>query len=45
MPVAISSMPQQAVANGIGHRLFDRAQFETTSSWLITTPSGSFTAT
>ena len=23
-PVAISSMPQQAVANGIGHRLFLR---------------------
>ena len=25
-PVAISSMPQQAVANGIGHRLFARTQ-------------------
>ena len=25
-PVAINSMPQQAVANGIGHRLFLRHQ-------------------
>ena len=30
--VAINSIPQQAVANGIGHRLFDRAQLAAASS-------------
>jgi hypothetical protein len=30
--VAISSMPQHAVANGIGHRLFERAQLAAASS-------------
>jgi hypothetical protein len=42
--VAINSIPQQAVANGIGHRLFERAQFDTKSSWLTMMLSGSFTA-
>jgi hypothetical protein len=31
-PTAISSMPQQAVANGIGQRLFLRHQFTTASA-------------
>jgi hypothetical protein len=31
-PAAISSMPQQAVANGIGHRLFLRARLAAWSS-------------
>ena len=40
-PVAISSMPQQAVANGIGHRLFVRTQLASWSSWSSITFSGS----
>ena len=43
-PVAINSMPQQAVANGIGHRLFLRHQLASSSSLLTTTFSGSSTA-
>ena len=39
-PVAISSMPQQAVANGIGHRLFLRTQLASWSSLVTTTFSG-----
>src|SRR5262245_52849505 len=39
--VAISSMPQQAVANGIGHRLLARAWFASQSSG-ATTKSGNF---
>src|SRR5260221_581001 len=39
-PVAISSIPQQAVANGIGHRLFLRHQLANSSSLLTTTFSG-----
>jgi hypothetical protein len=37
----MSSMPQQAVANGIGHRLFDRAQLAAASSRVMKTLSGS----
>src|SRR6478752_8538276 len=40
--VAISSIPQQAVANGIGHRLLARAWLATQSSW-VTMKSGNFT--
>ena len=39
-PTAMSSMPQQAVANGIGHRLYFRHQFTTESSVVIWTFSG-----
>ena len=40
--VAISSIPQQAVANGIGHRLFERAQLAAASSVVIKMLSGPF---
>ena len=42
--VAISSIPQQAVANGIGHKLFERAQLAAASSCVRNTFSGSPTA-
>ena len=43
--VAISSIPQHAVAKGIGHRLLDRAQLAAASSVVMNTLSGtSFTA-
>ena len=42
--VAISSMPQQAVANGIGHRLLDRTQLAAASSCVRKTFSGRPTA-
>jgi len=42
--VAISSIPQQAVANGIGHRLFERAQLAAASSRVKNTFSGNPTA-
>jgi len=32
-PVAISSIPQQAVAKGMGHKLFLRHQLATSSTW------------
>src|SRR5688500_10148371 len=38
--VAISSIPQQAVANGIGHNELRRAQFTTFLSWVVRTLSG-----
>ena len=38
--VAISSMPQQAVANGIGHRLLARAQLAAASRLVRKTFSG-----
>ena len=43
-PVAMSSMPQQAVAKGIGQRLFFRHQLASSSSLLTTTFSGSSSA-
>ena len=39
-PTAISSMPQQAVANGIGQRLYFRHQLTTESSVVTCTFSG-----
>src|SRR6185369_1972290 len=39
-PVAISSIPQQAVANGMGDRLFLRHQLASQSSLLTATFSG-----
>ena len=42
-PVAINSIPQQAVANGIGHRLFLRHQLTNSSSLVTATLSGSST--
>jgi hypothetical protein len=43
--VAINSMPQQAVANGMGHKLLDRAQLAAASRVVIKILSGlSFTA-
>ncbi len=39
--VAISSMPQQAVAKGIGHSELRRAQLTTFLSWVVRTLSGS----
>ena len=42
-PAAISSMPQQAVANGIGQRLFLRHQFATASSFVRIVFSGTST--
>src|SRR5580704_7261001 len=42
--VAITSMPQQAVANGIGQRLLERAQFAAASSWVMNTLSEAATA-
>ena len=38
--VAISSIPQQAVANGIGHSEFRRDQFTTFFSCVVRKPSG-----
>ena len=38
--VAISSMPQQAVAKGIGHSELRRAQFTTFLSWVVRKLSG-----
>src|SRR5688572_18168753 len=38
--VAISSIPQQAVANGMGQRELRRAQFTTFLSWVVNTLSG-----
>ena len=43
-PVAISSIPQQAVANGMGHRLFLRHQLASSSSLVTTTFSGNSSA-
>jgi len=40
-PVAISSIPQQAVAKGMGHKLFLRPQLAKASSLLTNTLSGS----
>jgi hypothetical protein len=42
--VAINSMPQQAVAKGMGHMLFERAQFAAASSFVRNTFSGRPTA-
>src|SRR3954452_25495236 len=39
--VAITSMPQQAVANGIGHSDDRRAQFTTRFNWVVSSLSGS----
>src|SRR5437763_8634342 len=39
--VAISSMPQHAVANGIGQSELRRAQLTTFLSWVVRTLSGS----
>src|SRR3954447_20059400 len=38
--VAINSIPQQAVAKGIGHSELRRAQFTTFLSWVVNTLSG-----
>ena len=38
----MSSMPQHAVANGIGHSEFLRAQLTTRLSWVVRTLSGSW---
>ena len=40
--VAINSIPQQAVANGIGHKLFLRHQLASASSFERATFSGTF---
>ena len=42
-PTAISSIPQQAVANGIGQRLFLRHQFTTASRFVRIVFSGTST--
>jgi hypothetical protein len=39
--VAISSIPQQAVANGIGQSELRRAQLTTFFNWVVRTLSGS----
>src|SRR5665213_411563 len=38
--VAMSSMPQHAVANGIGHKELRRAQLTTFFSWVVRTLLG-----
>src|SRR5687768_4139611 len=38
--VAINSIPQHAVANGMGQRLLRRAQLTTFLSWVVRTLSG-----
>src|ERR1051326_7786837 len=43
-PTAISSIPQQAVANGIGQRLYFRHQFTTESTVVRIVFSGTSTA-
>jgi hypothetical protein len=43
-PAAISSIPQHAVAKGIGHKLYLRHQFTTASRWVTNVFAGNSAA-